>query len=175
MSTHPNLRLEKPTNITIAAHEELAQQHTTVSVPNMHNFFQLVPELPSFLKPQHPGGQAQRQHKLFVTANGVRIPPRQAQYQQYRNNMMTGAYGNGLPGSGVNNGTINGNPVYDIKLMPGAVNRIEVEIVSTASPKRMQSMEAAGANGADASAPAGKAGELEMEKRFVYVHILKKQ
>ncbi|KAI9651801.1 MAG: hypothetical protein M1831_007583 [Alyxoria varia] len=166
VSTHPDLRLEKPTHLDLPAHEELAQQHITVTVPNTYSFFQFVPELPSFLKAQYPGAQPQRQHKLFVTANGVRIPPRQPQYQQYRNNMMNGAYGNGVPGPGVNDGTVNGNPVYDIKLMPGAVNRVEVEIVSTASPGRVQAVGAVGK---------GAGGELEMEKCFVYVHILKKQ
>ncbi|KAK3073870.1 hypothetical protein LTR53_004169 [Teratosphaeriaceae sp. CCFEE 6253] len=101
LATHPQLPIPKRFSIAIPPHPTLAQQSTTLTLPNSHYFLQICPTISRELSTGRP-------YKLFVTLNGVRLNQRDTKFFA-----ETGRR----------------THVYEGSLMQG-VNRVEVEVAA---------------------------------------------
>ena len=99
--THPQLGVPKPFRLEVPASKQFTQQSLSTAVPAVHYYISIVPNVSQRLL-------MQRQYKMFVTVNGVRL---------------MGTARDFLPGGG------DRKQVYDTALNAG-VNRIEVEVVA---------------------------------------------
>ncbi|KAK0355165.1 hypothetical protein LTR59_006328 [Friedmanniomyces endolithicus] len=102
LATHPQLPIPNRFHIAIPPHATLAQQSTTITLPNSHYFLQICPSISKELSTGRP-------YKLFVTLNGVRLNQRDTKFFA-----ETGRR----------------THVYEGSLMQG-VNRMEVEVAAS--------------------------------------------
>jgi len=102
IATHPQLPIPNRFHIAIPPHATLAQQSTTITLPNSHYFLQICPSISKELSTGRP-------YKLFVTLNGVRLNQRDTKFFA-----ETGRR----------------THVYEGSLMQG-VNRVEVEVAAS--------------------------------------------
>lgn len=102
LATHPQLPIPRRFSLAIPPHPTLAQQSTTITLPNSHYFLQICPTIS---KPLSMG----RPYKLFVTLNGVRLNQRDTVFDA-----ETGRR----------------THMYEGSLMQG-VNRVEVEVAAS--------------------------------------------
>ncbi|TKA78437.1 hypothetical protein B0A55_03048 [Friedmanniomyces simplex] len=102
LATHPQLPIPNRFNIAIPPHATLAQQSTTITLPNSHYFLQICTTISRELSTGRP-------YKLFVTLNGVRLNQRDTKFFA-----ETGRR----------------THVYEGSLMQG-VNRVEVEVAAS--------------------------------------------
>lgn len=105
LSSHPQLSVSKPFNMSISASPEYTQQSITIMLPPSQYYLQASPVVSQQLA-------SGRQYKLFVTVNGTRVSPSMRP-------MVNGDLTNG----------VERKQAYDVPLNPG-VNRIEIEIVA---------------------------------------------
>jgi hypothetical protein len=101
LATHPGLNITRHFKMDLLPSDTLSQQSVTINLPSTHFHLQIKPQLSeSVLK---------RQYKLFVT-NGT----------QRLNALPL------IPGHPVDNK----NPLFEARLTPGVVNRIDIEIIA---------------------------------------------
>ncbi|KAI4718629.1 Bromodomain-containing protein [Aureobasidium sp. EXF-10727] len=105
ITTHPQLGHSKQFRLDIPASKQYTQQSLTMSVPGAHYYVSIIPTVSQRLL-------MQRQYKLFVTVNGVRLM--------------------GTTRDFVVEGSADRKQVYDTALNAG-VNRIEVEVVAVSN------------------------------------------
>jgi len=101
IATHPNLKVAKPLNMSIAPHATLSHQSTTTTLPNTHYFLQISATISKQLTMGRP-------YKIFVSVNGTRLTQKDTQLHPE---------------------TQKRTHVYEGSLMQG-VNRVEVEVVA---------------------------------------------
>ncbi|KAK3621564.1 hypothetical protein LTR56_022739 [Elasticomyces elasticus] len=102
IATHPQLPVPTAFSIAIPPHPTLAQQSTTITLPDTHYSLQICPTISRELS-------TGRAYKIFVTLNGVRLNQRDTRF---------------LADTGRR------THVYEGSLMQG-VNRVEVEVVAS--------------------------------------------
>lgn len=101
ISTHPNLKVTTPFNMSITPHETLSHQSTTTTLPSSHYFLQISATISKQLSMGRP-------YKIFVSVNGTRLTQRDTQLHPESNKRTH---------------------VYEGSLAQG-VNRVEVEVAA---------------------------------------------
>ncbi|KAK4905523.1 hypothetical protein LTR49_025198 [Elasticomyces elasticus] len=102
IATHPQLPVPQPFSLAIPPHPTLAQQSTTITLPETHYSLQICPTISRELSTGRP-------YKIFVSLNGVRLNQRDTKFE-----VEVGRR----------------THVYEGSLMQG-VNRVEVEVVAS--------------------------------------------
>lgn len=129
LATHPGLNITGHFRMDLPASDTFSQQSVTINLPSTHFHLQIKPQLSdSVLK---------RQYRLFVTNGTQRLLVLPI-----------------IPGHPVDDK----NPLFEARLTPGVVNRIEIEIIAAlpkGSPKP--------ANGSD----------VEFEKITIFANSMK--
>lgn len=92
LSTHPQLRLQKPYSLAVPPHASLSQQSRTITLPSTHYYVQIAPTISRELS-------MGRAYKMFVTVNGTRLTQRDTQFHAdsgKRTHMYEGSLASGV-------------------------------------------------------------------------------
>jgi len=96
----PNIPKNTHFNLDIPASETLTQQSVTFSLPSTHSILRITPTLAATT--------SQRQTKVIVSTNGTKSNPVHMRAED----------------------TDPRRPQHDVRIMPGILNRIEVEMIA---------------------------------------------
>ena len=126
--THPGLKLARPFHLDIPPSPTTTQQSVTINLPSTHFFLRVRPTLAPSLN--------NRPSRVIVTSNMQRLNPIPEKPED----------------------TDSKKPLYEARVTPGNVNRIEIEVVA----------------GTPRGAPkVGNGPDLEVEKVTLFVNVTK--
>jgi hypothetical protein len=146
------LNLPKPYSVTVKADLRKCNYSVTIPLPSTFSYLQVIPYLPIAF--------TTRMYRAFVHVNGTKA------FEVNRPALPQG----GMNGVGPGYERKKGEPVYEAKLIPGAVNRIEVEVVAEKEKEKDKAAKASpsvngkGNDGKDA---------VNVEKCTIFVHLMK--